>query len=503
MKKTIIATLIVPLLFSAAFSTDFQNSARGGGLGFSFFVLGDDPSGALYNPASLGYISGWQSQFMYNKQNNYGYPGSSEDPFQGAIGFVYNKPEWGTFSLNTLQSGSLSDGSSIPTMNYFVLSFGREFSEGLAMGTSMKYLDEYGYMDRSAFDFDLGVTYRTGGSFILAASAENIAKAKLTPAFMGIAERLPRRYRAGGAYILDMDQTQGAFLLASQVQESGLLQSQTTFLVNTGSEWWFNRFGKTSFATRLGYTFGKGELYDVKEDYNSISGGVSVNYNLGTSNIRIDYSIGTYPYKTADGSHPVNHYIAFNFGWGGVPEYRRMENDEQYVENPPAEPYRLNLQEEEQEEEQAEEPYISEPEQAEQQEMYIPVQEQQENKIDHDTNFDPSKYDRYDIDMSVADISTMDSKRIIFYLRPQSIINTNSWKLYIFKAKIKKWNQSEIDRWALKVIEGKGVPPLNVVWDGISSDGKMLPSGGYYYILTALDSQGKGFATKWSSFHIN
>lgn len=492
MKKTTIAILIVPLLFSAAFSADFLNSARGGGLGFSFFVLGDDPSGALYNPASLGFISGWQSQLMYNKQNDYGYPGSSENPFQGSIGFVYNKPEWGSFSLNALESGSMSDGSSIPTMNYFALSFGREFWPGLAMGTSMKYLDEYGYAERSAFDFDLGITYRSSGGIILAASAENIAKAKLTPAFMGIAESLPRRFRAGGAYTLDMNQTQAAFLLASQVQESGILQSQTTYLVNTGSEWWFNRFGKMSFATRLGYTFGKGEMYDVKADYSAISGGVSVNYNLGTSNIRIDYSIGTYPYETADGSNPVNHYIAFNFGWGGVPEYRRVQNDETYSENPPVEPYRLEPQ---QEENQSPVP--------EQEEIPAPVLQQQENKIDRDTDFDPSKYDRYDVEMDVADISTMNSKRVVFYIRPQSIIITNSWKLYIFKAKIKKWNQSEIDRWALKVIEGKGVPPLNVVWDGISKDGMMLPSGGYYYILTALDMQGKGFATKWGSFHID
>jgi hypothetical protein len=481
MKKSLIAVLIVPLLFAGAFSADFLNSARGGGLGFSFFVLGDDPSGALYNPASLGFINGWQSQFMYNKQNDYGYLAASENPYQGLIGFVYNQPEWGTFSLNTLQSGSMGDGSSIPTVNYIAFSYGREFWSGLAMGTSLKYLDEYGYFERSAFDVDFGITYRTAANIILAASAENIARSKLTPAAAGFAEKLPRRVRAGGAYIQEMNQTQAAFLLGSQIQESGFLQDQTTFLVNAGTEWWFNRFGKMAFATRLGYTFGKGELYDIKSDYSGISGGVSVNYNLGSSSIRIDYSLETFPYETADGSNPINHYMALNFGWGGVPDYSRFEQEESFTQNPPAEPYRLDPPQEK---------------------SYEPAPEQVE-KIDSDTEFDLSKFERYDVEMDVSDVSTLDAKRLVFYLRPQTLISTNSWKLYIFKAKIKKWDQAEINRWALKVVEGKGVPPINVIWDGISNDGKMLPPGGYYYILTAVDSLGRNFATKWNSFVID
>jgi hypothetical protein len=125
-----------------------------------------------------------------------------------------------------------------------------------------------------------------------------------------------------------------------------------------------------------------------------------------------------------------------------------------------------------------------------------------ENDIDRDTEFDLSKYERYDVDTEVADISSMDTKRIVFYLRPQTIINTNSWKLYVFKAKIKKWSAQEIDRWALKIIEGKGIPPINLVWDGISSDGRLLPSGKYYFILTAVDQQGRNFATGWNKFNL-
>ncbi|UCC80832.1 MAG: hypothetical protein JSW64_05590 [Candidatus Zixiibacteriota bacterium] len=480
MKKLLIAVLTVQFLFAAAYSADFLTSARGGGIGFSFFVLGDDPSGALYNPASLGFINGWQSQFMYNKRNNYGYAQWDENPYYGLFGAVYNQPEWGTFALNSVQSGSLLDNTDIPTVNYFTLSFGREFWPGLAMGTSIKYMDEYGFLERSAFDFDFGVTYRTTENIILAASAENIARSKLTPVYLGIAERLPRRSRAGGAYILETDEFQAAFLLASQIQEWGILEKHTTFLANFGTEWWFNRFGKIAFAARGGYTIGKGVLNDLKSDYNSFSGGLSVNYNLGSNDLRIDYGIETFPYDTEPGRSPVNHYFSLNFGWGGIPSYSRYEADEEYTENPPIQHDYLSTLE----------PKTYEPPQTD------------ENDIDPDTEFDIKKFERYKVEMDVADISSMDYKRVVFYLRPQTIINTNSWKLYVFKAKIKKWSEVEIDRWALKVIEGKGLPPLNVVWDGISSDGRLLPPGKYYCILTAVDQQGRHFATQWHNFNL-
>ena len=469
---------MVQLFFAAAQSADFLASSRGGGTGFSFFVLGDDPSGALYNPASLGFINGWQSQIMYNKRNNYAYIEPKEDPYYGLLGVVYYKPEWGAFSLNGVQSGSFFSDTDIPTVNYFAISFGREFWPGLALGASVKYLDEYGFLERSAFDIDFGVTYRTFENIILAASAENIARSKLTPVYFGISERLPRRGRVGGAYIYETDQFQAAFLLASQIQESGILQNQTTFLANIGTEWWFNRFGKLAFGTRMGYTLGKDVLNDIKSDYESLSGGFSINYELGTSNLRLDYSVETYPFETADGSTPLNHYIAFNFGWGGVPSYHRYESEEEYTEKPPLQTHNRPSPEFETNE----------------------STQMQDNMIDRDTNFDTGKYERYDVDMNVADISSMDAKRIVFYLRPQTIINTNLWKLYIFKAKIKKWDEEEIDRWALKVIQGKGLPPINVIWGGVSRDGKLLPPGKYYYILTAVDLQGQQFATKWHNF---
>ncbi len=474
MKKITLILLIIQLFCIPAFSTDFLKDARGAGTGFSFFVLGDGPSGALYNPAALGYAVGWQSQIMYNKGNNYGYAYAKEDPYYGLLGAVYYKPEWGAFSLNTLQSGSLSRLTNIYTVNYMAVSYGREFSPGLSFGTSMKYLSEYGFLERSAFDFDLGAIYRSEEGIILAMAGENIARSTLTPVYMGISEKLPRRGRFGGAYILDADFYQAAFLIAGQIEESGIIRKQTTMLYNLGSEWWFNRFEKISFAGRLGFTAGKGVVNDVKSDYNSWAAGFSINFKTGFNDMRLDYSWEAHPYNTIDGSNPSNHYVAFNFGWGGVPDYKRYESDEEYTEKP-----KIKTEE-----------------------FDIPRQDFV-NRIDRDTNFETFKFEKYDVTMDVADISSLNFKRIVFYIRPQSIIRTNKWKLYVFKAKIKKWNEMEIDQWALKTIEGKGLPPINIVWDGISRDGRLLPSGKYYFILTAANSNGQNFATKWHSFKID
>jgi hypothetical protein len=104
--------------------------------------------------------------------------------------------------------------------------------------------------------------------------------------------------------------------------------------------------------------------------------------------------------------------------------------------------------------------------------------------------------------MEANSIASLDFRRIVFYLRPQQVVKTVSWKLYIFKAKVKSWNADEVGRWALATIEGKGVPPINVVWNGTDGAEEYVPAGKYYYILTAVDSKGLNYATEWCDFRI-
>ncbi|HBZ00646.1 MAG TPA: hypothetical protein DEO84_04905, partial [candidate division Zixibacteria bacterium] len=108
----------------------------------------------------------------------------------------------------------------------------------------------------------------------------------------------------------------------------------------------------------------------------------------------------------------------------------------------------------------------------------------------------------FSVEMEVSDISSMDLKRVVFYVRPQQVIKTTSWKLYIFKAKIKTWSDEETNRWALRVIEGKGVPPINIIWDGVDSKGELVEPGKYYFLMTAIDVKGQNYATDWFNFKL-
>lgn len=479
-KKITLVSVLVVLLAFPAIAADFLTSARGGGMGFSFFMLADDPSGALYNPSSLGFTKGWQTQLTYDKQNKYQYLNWDENPYAAQFAAVYSSENMGGFGLNVLQSGSFTSQSSITTVNHVVASYGRELTRGWTTGMSLKYLNETTFGKRSAFDIDLGIIYRFRQGIVAALSAENLLRAKLSPEYYGLAEHLPRRERLGLGYLHDSDEWQVAMLMAGQLEESGISEKYSTALMNLGTEWWIWPYGQFSIGLRSGYTFGQGVEVDQKNDYSRFGAGLSFNYKIGSDNLRFDYGFNTYPYETYYGSTPVDHYVAVTFGWGGVPDYSSYEEEENWKAEPvPMQP--------------STEPEIYQP---------PPGSELRPPEVDRDTDFEARQYERYNIDMDVTDISSMAFKRIIFNLRPQTLIQTTDWKLYIFKAKLENWEDSDIDRWALKMFEGKGVPPLNVVWDGKSNDGRLLPPGKYYCILTAQDSQDRNFATSWHKFKL-
>lgn len=116
---------------------------------------------------------------------------------------------------------------------------------------------------------------------------------------------------------------------------------------------------------------------------------------------------------------------------------------------------------------------------------------------DKDTNFKNTNLKLFNVEIEVNDLSSLELRRVVFYVRPQQIIKSTSWKLYIFNAKVKTWSESEVNRWALKVIEGKGVPPLNVIWNGMDNKGKPVARGKYFFLMTATDIGGQQYASDW------
>ena len=478
MKKTILIALLLLISVLPAFAAEYLTSARGGGMGFSYFVIADDPSGAVYNAAGIGFTRGWQSYMMLNIQNDYEYLTQAEDPYNGRFAVVYPIRDLGTVAINTHQSGSLAKVTGIPTINHGAITFAREIAPGWSTGASFKYLYETMYGKRSAYDLDLGVIYRSSYGVIGAAAFENVLRSRLTPDYLGYQEHLARRERIGLGYIQSAQEWQALFAAAAQIEESGISQKYTTSLFNIGSEWWFLPDKNASFALRGGLTFGQGVRWDVKSDYSGYYAGFSVNLRTGVNDLRFDYSFSAYPYETNEGYNLGDHQLALSYGWGGVSDYSFKKDSYSYDDDPA--PYR--------------------PEVSSKPQIYEPADDA--SGLDKDTDFDSQLYIKYDVMMDVADISAADFKRIVFYLRPQRILMTDNWTLYVFRAKIKNWSEEEIGRWALKVVKGRGVPPLNVVWDGISQDGTLLPPGKYYYILTAEDAGGSRYATKWHNFKL-
>jgi hypothetical protein len=480
MKKSLVAVLLLSMAAAPVTAADFLTGARGGGMGFSYFLLADDPSGALYNPSALGYVKGWQTQFMYEKLTDYDYNLVDEKPYYGQFGFTYYRPNMGTFALNSIQSGSFSELTNIPTFNHVAVSYGRQVAESWSFGGSLKYLAENGFGERTAFDIDLGFSFRAPNGIVTGLAVENAARSKLSPEYLGVNEYLPRRIRAGAGYMMASEKYQGAMLVSEQIEEWGVIEKQTTSLTNIGTEWWFLQNGAFSFAARTGYTFGKATKVDTKYDYSSPTAGVSLNYRMGLNDLRLDYAWQAYPFDTNDGSSPGSHFVALTFGWGGVPSFSHHSSEPEAPKayEPPKAPEPASI-------------FIK----PEEKEIEAPIKDQ-------DTDFENAEFKHFNVDMEVNNVASLDFRRIVFYIRPQQVIKTVSWNLYIFKAKIKAWSEDEAGRWALARIEGKGVPPINVVWNGLDTGGEYVPAGKYYYILTAEDVKGQKYATEWFNFKL-
>jgi len=503
MRKSITVAVIVLLMGTMASGADFLANARGGGMGFSYFLLADDPSGALFNPSALGYVCGWQAQLMYENVSDYDYRIVSERPYYGQFGFTYYKPDAGTFAFNSLQSGSFAELTNIPTQNHAALSYGRKLAPNWATGATLKFVKENGFGKRSAFDLDLGFSFRSEQGFAAAAAFENIIRSALTPEYRGVKEYMPRRSRLGAGYFLTRQNFQGALLAAGQFEEYQVTEKLTTSLVNIGTEWWFYQTSPVSFGARTGYSFGKAVRDNLKNDYSGPTAGMSLNFKVGFNNLRLDYAWQMYPFKADEGTAPGNHFLALIFGWGGVPSYPARTPGARVEETkaplPKVEVKKPLPKEEIKKQLPPKGPVTPVPAQIFKEPAKVEVEPPLKDK---DTDFAKSEVLKYNIVMEVNAISSLDFKRIVFYARPQQVVKTTAWKLYIFKAKIKSWTEEETSRWALAKIEGKGVPPVNMVWDGMGSDGQYVPSGKYYYILTAVDAKGQNYATEWFSFKL-
>jgi len=462
--------------------SDYQVGTRGEGIGFAFSVLADEPSGALYNPSGAAFIRGWQAQVQYQNPSDYGLSMIEETPYGGLAGFNYYQEGFGNIVLNSHQFGSYSDPTSVTTLSSVNLSFARLIDEKWAAGAGFKYMMETNFGERSVFDLDLGLTWRPTAKIAFAAVGENLFKAELTPSIEGYPQHLSRKFRLAGAYHYPKQNFSASLLAGWQLEQAGEIETNNTSLFNAGTELWFGTHNDISLGLRGGYTYGKQTAYAAELDYSRWSAGTSVNFDLQGRDLRVDYAIRSFPYENSE-DFLVDHSLSFTYGWGGVPDYYGQHREDTYD---------LTKYEKEQT-------------------WQAPVvtgddsfSEMGSGQTFSGQDVAPKKkgYARLNIKTEATQLISGTSPRLIFYLRPDGLIKLSSWKLYVFAAKLKNWQENAVDDFAVHVIEGKGITPLTVIWNGQLDTGAYVKPGKYYFIVVGEDNYGEKYMSKWKKFKI-
>lgn len=483
---------------------DNQIGARGQGIGLSFSVLADEPFGALFNPAGIAFTKGWQTQLQYARPTRYGFTIREESPYYGLVGANYHFGKLGNVSFNFNQVGSTSNPTTVTTTSAAALSYARMLTPALSGGASIKYLFETNFGERKVFDMDLGIIFHPDANYAFAAVAENVLNAKYTPDWNNATQHLDRNFRLSGGYFVPLNNVSGAFLAGWQMNQAGEIRTVSTSLVNFGTEWWFGTNSNIALGVRGGYTTGQALLNERKEDYSRMHAGLSLDFNMAGRDLRIDYAFRNYPFEGNDDLN-ADHTFALSYGFGGVPSYgkQRKHNSEQTASQAPMKVSPL-------------------PPPAESQKQPIvpvtvaPVTPPIEQAVPVVTppatptadmpayqRPETGEYLKLSLNLDVSDISMGEDRRIIFYMRPVKVVKLTSWKLFIFKARLKDWSEEKAQAFSLHEIEGKGIPPINVIWNGLLNDGMMVPSGKYYFVLTGEDKFGQRYLSEWCKFTIN
>jgi len=545
MIKNIMSMLFITLtaicvLSSASYAgLDNTIGARGEGIGFSFSTLADEPFGTLYNPAGAAFVKGLQTQFQYYKPTSYGLITDNESPYGGIAGINYFQEKYGNIIFNIHQYGSFTDQTSVTTSSTVNLSYARLISDYFAAGASVKYLFESNMYERSAFDLDFGIMWRSQYNVSAAASGENLLKSELSSNLTNLAEYLPRKFRLTGAYHIPMANNAGSILAGWQLEQAGIASTNNTSLFNFGSEWWIGTNNSVSFGLRAGYTFGKTTVVNTETDFNRWSTGFSLNFDLHGQDLRIDYAFRSFPFESNE-TLPSDNFISITYGWGGVPDYYRQRNDKKYdlakyqqhLPSPiQTRPDPVMEQDEPLEEiaDIAETP-LPVPEQVvisppltlnPDQEPVKRDEEPAHQPIEQIALVDeivqtpapalvpatpepeyPLRFAKLNIELDFVLMDIGHDSKMVFYLRPQGLMRLNSWKLYVFSAKLKKWTENGANSYAVHKIEGKGITPLTVIWNGILEDGSYLKPGKYYYVVIAWDKYGQAYKSDWCKFKV-
>ena len=273
----------------AAFN-DIGVGARPLGLGGAFVAMADDSNAANYNAAGLGYIDEIQLSATYAQR------------FQGLIRYnhISGVLTLGTAGAVGVSIGILSEDADIYHEQTFTVTYGKAFSQKLALGVNFKSLgtrfDEDNVSVRSnpyfaektsasALSLDVGILAKPVSGLSLGLSAENLLPADVS-IFEANEDKVPVNIRTGLAYSLGAIAETIAQESLREVLKSGVGLLEITFRdgnrqIHAGAEVWFSQ----SISVRSGYA--------VKSGVNSataVAVGGSAIIPTSVFNLRLDYA---------------------------------------------------------------------------------------------------------------------------------------------------------------------------------------------------------------------
>ncbi|MCP4632403.1 MAG: hypothetical protein GY855_05715 [candidate division Zixibacteria bacterium] len=458
----------------------YEKSARGGALGYGFSALADEPSGVFYNPAGIGFLGGMQFTAMFDRISKYGMLNSNENPYSGNFGAYRYFENFGTAAFHFYQMGSFASDTKVQTTNNATFSYARQFNPKWSGGLNLKYIFESNYGKRSTIDFDMGMIYKVNEIINLGFVAENIFHSELTPVYFGAKRKLDRSLRGAMTYTTDSSEEPTIFAFSTGMKQQYVVgESKTYGLGSMGVEQWFRNDLPFSWALRGSYTLSK----ENDENLRQFGFGFSLRFNNGINTWRFDYSYQQYPFEGA-GVAAGNHTIAAVFGIGASGGNSRWANSDVPNEEQLSEEY-ADLK-----------PTLLKPEamkteQPTPQKRYVTPPPQND------------KWNKMALSGRVENLSTSGRLNFMFLLTPADTGEPFRWKLYINNKRPAPTDLNTIEKRSFRIIEGKGMVPGVIVWDGKSSDNnRTAKSGKYYYSMVVWDTDGEVWRSEWSEFKV-
>jgi hypothetical protein len=229
----VIFIMVIPLLLTASENGGYAGSFLRMGVGARAISMGNtgvahpvNAYSAFYNPASFGYIEDHRIGLSYrflSLDRRFGYISFSMRVPPGA-GFSIGWIESGVGNLVSYNSIGEETGDINHSANAVYFSFGRQFTDRLSAGISLKILFEFINDGTDEFDysangvgFDFGLLYRVTDKLLIGAQVKDInskLKANTDQIFDRggtTIDKFPVTYKLGGFYQTPLEWLNAAY----------------------------------------------------------------------------------------------------------------------------------------------------------------------------------------------------------------------------------------------------------------------------------------------------